>query len=87
MADPAEAHDAVALVIAVVFHWDRRFQGFVATPHVRGVLPMMTRAELAACELIFWEHVRKDSTWTAASQAAGVHRTRSLTCPLASVSR
>jgi len=36
----------------------------------------MTRAELAACELIFWEHVRRGSTWTAASQAAGVHRTQ-----------
>jgi len=34
----------------------------------------MTRAELAACELIFWEHVRRGSTWTAASQAAGVDR-------------
>jgi len=33
-----------------------------------------TRRELAACELIFWEWVRKGSTWTAASQAAGVDR-------------
>lgn len=32
---------------------------------------MMTRRELAACELIFWKHVRKGSTWTAASQAGG----------------
>ena len=36
----------------------------------------MTRQELAQCEQVFWEHVRKGSTWTAASQAAGVHRTQ-----------
>jgi len=37
----------------------------------------MTRRELAACELNFWDHVRKGSTWTAASQAAGVDRAQS----------
>jgi len=33
-----------------------------------------SRRELAACESVFWECVRRGSTWTAASQAAGVDR-------------
>lgn len=37
---------------------------------------VMTRREPAACELFPWEHVRKGSIWTGASQAAGVDRTQ-----------